>query len=199
MRTMSSLGAVAAATALGAATILAGAGVANAQGAPDPTFTSASELSVERNSDGEIEVSYSNKSDRDLTCTVIIGEEELLSEMYDEIKSADSIISEEPMDMPADLEAKFNAAVEAGTLGAGMYTVDAGGEGLMQFVPLELEGLSMPTDTEFAPDAISMCMAGDMETELPDYIEVETTFSTGVLSNVLGSVDVFGSLGSLGL
>lgn len=194
MHTSSRIGVVVATSILGAATILAGAGVANAQEYPDPTFSSASELGVERNTDGNIEVSYSNKSGKDLSCTVIVGEEDLLAELFDLAKSQDAFVTSEPSEMPADIKVKFDAAVEAGTLGAGGFLVEAEGEGPVEFVGFEFEP-PMPTDPDFVPDGMSVCLAGVGGV---DYVEVETTFGIGSLSNPFGSVDVFGSLGSLG-
>ncbi|WP_194861851.1 hypothetical protein [Dietzia sp. SYD-A1] len=80
MRTLTRFGVAAAATAVASATVLAGAGVAGAQGA-DPVLDSPSSVSVSGKG-ANTEISYTNRSGQDLFCIAYGGPGSLLSEMY---------------------------------------------------------------------------------------------------------------------
>ncbi|MBB1025562.1 MULTISPECIES: hypothetical protein [unclassified Dietzia] len=183
MRTLTRFGVAAAATAVASATVLAGAGVAGAQGA-DPVLDSPSSVSVSGKG-ANTEISYTNRSGQDLFCIAYGGPGSLLSEMYAVLRTQDPDASPPPA-----LEAKVTEALVNGQLGLFTGGVEDGETATLS--PGFYDTNATLTDGSFTPSALAICSAGD------EYIEMEISAGAGVPAG-LGSLDsALAGLGSSG-
>lgn len=203
MRTFARLGAVAAAAALASATALAGAGVAAADEV-EPVFNSPSSVSISGMGE-DAEVTYTNKSDHDLTCMALVGPGDVIAQLYAMAKSGEfDVTTDDEQDVPEEFD-----ELEEGKLGMLMGIVAKGATAdLVSPADFFPEGVDIEfpelTDASFAPAAVAICSAyGDDEGEdmsVPVYTEIEVTPGAGV-PGFLGSLDAglagIGSSGSV--
>jgi hypothetical protein len=214
MRSLTRLGVAAAATAIASATALAGAGVANAQFGGDTgsvagdafTTKSASTITSERTSEG-VEVTYTNKTERSLACAGVSAPEAVVRVFDDHVKryGANSLTEEAGLKLQAklarfegeDVEDKvfvlnIDGSVVGGTIDPGLgdydYLVDPG----------KTQTWNVPAPSGYTAGALLVC--GDPNEDYDggegnafDYVEYLSTTQGG---GVLGSLDVFGSLGN---
>lgn len=187
------------------AAALAGAGVAAAADPGPANFDSDSTLGVAW-VDGEIQVTYDNRSGRQLACIVTIGDADLIELFEAYVKSASGMV----LGVQALDHSVYYAALEGAPWTAELADsfADAAGanagfpvaEGASGAVPLDYSwdptwstGSTL-TDTDVELAAVSICSTSNQQ-----YIEVESAYGaggTGSLENVFGSAT--GSLGSLG-
>ncbi|MVZ90165.1 hypothetical protein GQF49_06680 [Microbacter sp. ANSKLAB05] len=194
MRSLTRLGVAAAATAIASATALAGAGVAGAQDV-DPVFNSPSSVSVSGKGEAT-EVTYTNRSERDLLCTAFAGPDRLIADFYDYTKKTGDTAG---VELPTELNLRMLTALTTGKLGMYMGVVEDGQNAVLPSA-FDLPGLELPdgavglTDESFAPAAIALCMNPDGGT----YMEVEISAGAGVPAG-LGSLDsALAGIGSSG-
>lgn len=198
MKHLRRLGILAAATTLAGVSALAGAGIAGAQlpGQPaDISFDSPSSLTVQRIA-GAVEVSYANRSGRNLTCGVIVSNGEVIWELYQHYQTAELIVGEEEPAYPSVLQDKLEAAQLAGEFGTGSFDIGQGDSGPVTYG--DNGSLEQPTSTTFAPEALAICggdrvIVEDPYGEWATYSEIETSTS----GPGAGGGELFGSLADL--
>ncbi|MDJ0422929.1 MULTISPECIES: hypothetical protein [Dietzia] len=195
MRNLRRLGILAAATTLAGSAALAGAGVAGAQlwgERADITLDSPSSVTIQRVA-GDIEVSYSNQSGRDLTCAFIVSNGEVIGGLYQHYRTAELIVGQEEPPYAPELQTKIDAAYLAEEFGSAVVDIEQGASG-----PVDLEGdtVELPTSTTFAPEALVICGGDPVEDDYgvwATYTEMETS-ATGPGASGEG---IFGSLADL--
>ena len=188
MRSLTRLGAAAAATAVALVSVLTGAGVAGAQPGGLPVFDSPSSVLVSGRGEN-VEVTYQNESGRDLLCTGYVGKRGLIGDMYDYERSADLADGTPSEPDAAVIEALGNG--QLGVFGAliedgeSVDLASGGGDSYIEY---------LLTDGSFAPVALVKCLGDDSTT----YIEIEVSAGVGVPAG-LGSLDsALTGLGSSG-
>lgn len=175
------LNAAVAATALATVTALAGAGSASAdESAPQIVTDSPSVVSVDRDTDGDVVVTYDNRSERDLLCEFDVLSQDLVDEYYD-YHLGGSAASEE-------LLAALDEAEEEGQRGFGDNYIKAGDLGTMTFNDEQAPDpgsdfplvLTAPEHRTFSPGVFSWCTAVVDGNLYYSYIEIEKAIATEV-------------------
>lgn len=216
MRSLTRIGVAVTAAALASATALAGAGLANAQFTGDSgsvaadgfTTRSASTIVSER-TEGGVDVTYANKTDRSLGCFGLSAPTQAIEVFDAHVKryGAKSLTDTAGARLQAKLDAvggaemadKVFALSYDGTVTGGGIDLDGGMFGVL-IGGGESATWEVPAPAGYAAGALLVCAEPNAGYEDQDdmpfsYVEYVSTTMTG---GVLGSLDVFGSLGSLG-
>ena len=188
MRHLRRLGILAAATTLAGTTALAGAGMAGAQASVDWTTDSPSSVSIERDGDGDLVVSYDNNSGEGLLCYAYIGPRGMVEELYD--LHVEAGLVDNLQQLPEGAEAVIVPAAEDGQWAVGAYFAAEGSAGPVEFGVYEYDEvedeavwvptpLEQPEDRTFPAEVVTACAYAEDPEQWYTYAELEMSVTSG--------------------